>query len=505
MTSRALPTVLVVDDTETNIDLLVDILSDQYYVSVALEGESALDAAMDKPDLILLDVMMPDMDGYEVCRRLKENPTTKDIPVIFVTAKSGVNDENKGLELGAIDYITKPFSPPVVLARVRNHLALHLVQQEIKRKNEALSQWQQQMALLMRHTPSAIAMFDTDLRYLQVSHRWLEDYNLKNMDVRGQSHLDLFPDMSEHWRMIFRRCLEGIWGKNEADPIKNERSGMIQWIKWEAFPWKNASGEVMAIMMYTEDVTERKLLEIEITQHRDRLAYEQGLVRNAIEKMQASHPFCSSGVCYLSIPVDTVSGDIVLSMLRPDGGQHIMVGDFTGHGIPAAICGPLTADIFCAMSIKGLDMGEIVHEVNKKLFKQTPRDMFLVAAFLELNPERNCLRVWNCSSPDILVMREGRLHRRIESRFLPRGVLLRTEVPPESITVRSGDRIFVSTDGIIETMNLNGEPLGIETLGEMIEQMIKGGEPLESLGNIIHKFRAGKAQEDDLTILEMTC
>ncbi|MBF0417896.1 MAG: response regulator, partial [Magnetococcales bacterium] len=93
-----------------------------------------------EPDLILLDVMMPDMDGYEVCRRLKQDPRTRKIPLIFVTAKQETEDETYGLELGAVDYITKPFSPAVVLARVRTHLQLARARQELARANEVLEE-----------------------------------------------------------------------------------------------------------------------------------------------------------------------------------------------------------------------------------------------------------------------------------------------------------------------------------------------------------------------------
>ncbi len=129
--------ILVVDDTPENVDVLAGILSGQYRLKVALNGAKALELAHGDPppDLILLDVMMPEMDGYEVCRRLREDPATRDIPVIFVTAKTEVEDETKGFELGAVDYITKPVSPAIVRARVRTHLAL----KESRRRLEELS------------------------------------------------------------------------------------------------------------------------------------------------------------------------------------------------------------------------------------------------------------------------------------------------------------------------------------------------------------------------------
>jgi len=122
-----LATVLVVDDTPGNIDILKGILAPAYRVKVASGGARALEiAAQDEaPDLILLDIMMPGMDGYEVIRRLKAEPRTRDIPVLFITAKESPEDEQKGFDLGCVDYITKPISAPRVRARVRTHLALH--------------------------------------------------------------------------------------------------------------------------------------------------------------------------------------------------------------------------------------------------------------------------------------------------------------------------------------------------------------------------------------------
>ena len=119
-------TILVVDDTPDNLTLMSSLLKDDYKVKVANGGEKALRIAQaeNPPDLILLDIMMPVMDGYEVLDRLKHEPRTQDIPVIFLTAKAEIEDERKGLELGAVDYITKPISPPIVLARVKTQLSL---------------------------------------------------------------------------------------------------------------------------------------------------------------------------------------------------------------------------------------------------------------------------------------------------------------------------------------------------------------------------------------------
>ena len=133
--------VMVVDDTEANIDILLETLADDYKVVVATDGESALeDIEKSPPDLILLDIMMPGMDGYEVCQKLKNMEITRNIPVIFLTALKEEGDEARGLGLGAVDYITKPFNPELVKARVRNHLDLKRHQNHLEELVEKRTQ-----------------------------------------------------------------------------------------------------------------------------------------------------------------------------------------------------------------------------------------------------------------------------------------------------------------------------------------------------------------------------
>lgn len=133
-------TLLVVDDTPDNLFLMKNLLQDHYRVKIAATGAQALRIAESAapPDMILLDIMMPGMDGYEVCRQLKQSPRTVGIPVIFLTARSEVEDEEKGLLLGAVDYITKPISPSIVLARVKNHLALKIMDDFLRDQNHFL-------------------------------------------------------------------------------------------------------------------------------------------------------------------------------------------------------------------------------------------------------------------------------------------------------------------------------------------------------------------------------
>jgi putative two-component system response regulator len=133
-------TVLVVDDTPDNLFLMKTLLQSHYRVKVATSGRQALRIAASEPppDMILLDIMMPEMDGYEVCLQLKRHPKTMNIPVIFLTSRSEVEDEERGLELGAVDYITKPISPSIVLARVKTHLSLKAMDDFLRDQNHFL-------------------------------------------------------------------------------------------------------------------------------------------------------------------------------------------------------------------------------------------------------------------------------------------------------------------------------------------------------------------------------
>lgn len=128
MSSQTKQTILIVDDEPLNIKVLSQALSPWYRVKAATNGRDAINISNseDPPDLILLDISMPDMDGYQVCQELKSSHETKDIPIIFLTGKNSTEDEAKGLELGAADYIAKPFSLPIVMARIRNQILLKI-------------------------------------------------------------------------------------------------------------------------------------------------------------------------------------------------------------------------------------------------------------------------------------------------------------------------------------------------------------------------------------------
>lgn len=167
--------ILIVDDTPENIDIMSEVLLPEYKVKVALSGRRALKIAEDSPhpDMILLDVMMPDLNGYEVCKGLKANPATKAIPIIFITTESENENEQKGLELGAVDYIKKPFCASIVRARIQTHLALYDQNRALEEKVRMRTKELEETQLEIVHRLGGAAEFrdnDTGLHVVRMSH-----------------------------------------------------------------------------------------------------------------------------------------------------------------------------------------------------------------------------------------------------------------------------------------------------------------------------------------------
>jgi len=164
------PIIVAIDDAAQNLAVIDALLSDAYRVKVAPHGKRGLQLAQatPKPDLILLDILMPEMDGFEVCRRLKANPHTQDIPVIFLTAKTRLDDEEEGLSLGAVDYVTKPISPAILKARVKTHLTLKRATDQLADRNQHL---EQEVARRTEEVRWQAHLAQKHLEELQLSHQ----------------------------------------------------------------------------------------------------------------------------------------------------------------------------------------------------------------------------------------------------------------------------------------------------------------------------------------------
>ena len=368
------PAILVVDDTPENIDVLRGILGADYTIKIANSGQLALKvAAAQPPDLILLDIMMPGIDGYEVCRQLKANPLTHAIPVIFITAKAETADEVQGLALGAADYLNKPVIPAIVKARVQTQLALRQARRELEEKNLILSD-------------------------------------------------------------------------------------------------------------------------------------EKELLEDIVTRMRQASPFDERKVRHIQSSLERTAGDIVLSAYRPDGAQHVLVGDFSGHGLTAAFGGPLVSYIFYHLSAEGCTMRDILQEMNRILCRQLPTQLYMAAGALELPPDRKQVMAWNCGLPPVLCLSAAHGINRVSSSGLPLGISesIDTFEPHTQAVMESDMHLYLYSDGITEAMSSKQELYGQARLEALVARIHREHLPLEIIWQELDAFCGGQGLSDDAVMVEVS-
>jgi CheY-like chemotaxis protein len=373
-TGKPAATLLLVDDTPHNLSLMAELLKGQYKIKVATNGGDALRiaAGTPPPDLILLDIMMAGLDGYQVCEKLKADPATRDIPVIFLTAKIREEDEAKGFAVGAVDYITKPISAPIVKARIHTQLALRDAQRKLERQNRAL--------------------------------------------------LD-----------------------------------------------------------------------------------ERELVENIITRMRASEYFNHRYLRYLVASVDRTTGDILLACFTPDGRQWVLVGDFTGHGLPAAVGAPLIAHVFYGYARAGQAIETALEEINGVLYRQLPAQVFMAACLIELDARREQLSLWNAGMPHCLLMGPEVEPRRLASQNPPLGICstIDQEQGRERLAARPGSRLYVFSDGIPETAGTDGQAFGYDRTEAFLARLLAGETEPQALLAQLQAFHGGNQFDDDITLVEI--
>ncbi|MBF0426811.1 MAG: serine/threonine-protein phosphatase [Magnetococcales bacterium] len=242
-----------------------------------------------------------------------------------------------------------------------------------------------------------------------------------------------------------------------------------------------------------------------IKSHRDKLAYERDIVERTLEKINRSVPSDHTEASLISLPLERIAGDFLLSATRPDGVRYYLLGDFTGHGLPSALGGPMVADIFHAMTRKSFAPLAILDEINTKLHLKLPRQLYLAAAFLAFDPLTGQVSVWNCGVPDVLHFRHEQFHQAYPSNHIPLGILSEHELASveQTAKVLETDRIYMFSDGFVEVQNDRGQMFGIDNLRQALGDLLATGQPLPTLLDHVRRFHS-EAQGDDLTLLELT-
>ena len=250
--------ILIVDDEKANIDILKSVLCD-YSKIAALNGTQALQIASSGvlPDLILLDVMMPGMDGYEVCRKLKADKNTRDIPVIFVTAKVEMEDEIRGFSVGAADYIAKPISPPLVLARVETHLALSSAYHSLERQHVILMEKERYIRSLVDHSLEMIVSLDANFNVIEFNRASEEAFGYAPDEVKNKPFRTLFAqdikfDLVEGF-LVSKGTYTG-----EMEMVRKNGKTFPVFLKFNRL--EKCEGNAGAVIGSMRDMTSEKLL-----------------------------------------------------------------------------------------------------------------------------------------------------------------------------------------------------------------------------------------------------
>jgi len=282
-----------------------------------------------------------------------------------------------------------------------------------------------------------------------------------------------------------------------VDVIKGLDRGANDYI---AKPFDNA--ELQVRMKVGQGILK---LQDELHRANDILYEERSIIEDIILGMRANASFNGMHLRSLEQPVEKTSGDVLFAAICPDGTQHIMLGDFTGHGITAALGGPAASDTFYKMTSKGLPMANIAAEINTHMCEKMPVSLFLAAILFDVNPERTEVKIWNCGMEHILFFRGGVFKEEIKSNNLALGILDRPIEQTAIVSLEENDRFYAYSDGITETINSEGEMFGQDRLVKTITRMLSNNEGIVTLEDVSKKFRGDGEQLDDLTVVELTC
>ena len=375
--------VLVVDDERSNRVILRAYLEkDGYTVLEASDGKRAVEIYKDHfPDIILMDVMMPEMDGYEATRRIKAYAGERFVPIIFLTAASNEAALAKCIECGGDDFLTKPYSRVIIQAKIHALWRLRLLTTELHKKSE------------------------------------------------------------------------------------------------------------------------------QIELHHQRLQQEHEFAERIFTKIVKSRQFTTAGIRMHIAPMGIASGDLVLAAKHPIDGRYIMVGDFTGHGLAAALGAIPVSDIFYSMTSKGLPLPMLVTEINKKLCEKLPTGFFMAACFLYIRDSSGSVEAWVGGVPEVIVVdAHGKVVKRVASNHLPLGVDKSAQDigAVDAFSIDGGERIFAYTDGVIDLRNSAGEMFGMQRLNEILDSGRAPDYMFDDLFAALTAYRGGSALSDDLTLVEVS-
>ncbi len=374
--------ILIADDNASDRLLLCKIIGKQGHEVVEAEnGKQAIDCYVkDTPDIILMDVLMPELDGKEAAKEIKRLAGEDLVPIIFLTSLVDAQSLADCLKAGGDDFLTKPYNNIILKAKI-----------------------------------------DAFVR-------------MRNMHATLQKQRDTIAENNQH------------------------------------------------------------------------MLHEQHVAKAVFDNVAHSGCLDAPNIKYMLSPLAVFNGDVLLAARKPSGGMHVFLGDFTGHGLPAAIGAMPMAEIFYGMTAKGFALRDILREINLKLKSILPIGFFCCAAVVDLSFTKRSISIWMGGVPDCyLLTNQGQTLTPLRSHHLPLGVLSGEQFDDEMTDhhMDLDDRLFMWSDGIVEARDANGDMYGEERLQQVFKQGLKAESLFNAIQDSVSEFVGQSQRDDDTTLIEM--
>lgn len=301
-----------------------------------------------------------------------------------------------------------------------------------------------------------------------------------------------------------------VW---HGEVCNKNKSGNLYWVDSTILPFLDDNGEPRSYIGIRTDITEKKQNEIklqdavsDLKEKQDLLEQEEKIAQHVFANITASHNDEIAEVASWCKPMGAFSGDMVLSTVLENGGIRVVLCDFTGHGLPAALGAVPVSSIYTAITAKNLPLEILMTELNDKLKTLLPTGIFCCIAGVDINSDRNVAQIWNSGIPKVLfVSKEGEIKQRFSSAHLPLGVRTykQEEMQTVEIQLERGDSLYIYSDGLTEVENIEGEMFGQERFEQLFATEINKNGRLENIKQAVKTFSNGAEPTDDISLIEI--
>lgn len=511
--AKARSRVLVVDDTPTNLDTLIAILENDYDLIVATSGKQALDliARGQRPDLILLDAMMPDMDGYEVCARLKAGAATREIPVIFVTARTDAASESQALAAGAVDFIHKPVNKEVVRARVKLHL-------DLRRRTVELALSEGRARAFMNTAMDAVVVIDAESRILEFNGAAERMFGYAASEMVGCPIERLMP------REVAARHQDYVNASNVRGGSMRMASALeLTGYAKDArrFPIEVTVGALGGdgARMYVgiiRDISERRRAQLELAAARARESEIAAAIQKRLLLRAPPENLRGFSIDCLTIPARTVGGDFYTFTPLGPGRLELLVADVMGKGVPAALLGSAVKGAYRRVWFELMAELEwraepspaaIINALSAAIAPEMIElESFVTLSLMRFDHEQRTVTWVNAGhTPTLFASGTGERPRELAGDNLPLGVLEGERYVEQVTPFERGDAFLLYSDGVTEAVNGAGEEFGVERLARVFGDDWRAGTTpaaiVKALSASVREHAGEGPPQDDRTFV----